>query len=505
MKSKLLIASVLIALAGATLLAACGGGGSSGSSSMASANSASGVISGFGSVIVNGHEFATGMNTQVLDGDNDDAASSTANLQVGMTVDVDAMGSSATMLRFTSAVRGEVDAVDSMGMTLTVLGQTVQVTGGTSFAGSNSSNTPIAQLTDIKAGDYVVVYGYLECLGSSCASGGTDIVATLVHEPATPGKYRVEGYVSNFSSMNNNFMINGLTIQIATSGSSPTVCNTMGCAFNNGDFVSVRSTSGPTSTSPLTLTATDIKRRSEGPTFAIGSMVTLEGPITQLGASGFVVRGISVDASNVSLTGLTNNQIVEVTGTVESSGKLMASAITVERHATFLLMGRLDTLQTTMSMTTLTVLGQAFSVTSDTRFGDWAKGMRPFNSGNLAGVLAVGDQLVIAGYPSMGGNVATRIERIPTPSTPTAAVLGVVSADSASMSTLTEVGITVTLNSSTQLFYPGAGATPSLSGFFAAITPNTTLAGALGAPGTTPGTIVAADAAVLRPGVRWED
>ena len=470
---------------------------------------ASGVITGFGSVIVNGHEFATGMNTQVLDGDNDDAASSTANLQVGMTVDVDASGSNATMLRFTSAVRGEVDAVDTMGNTLTVLGQTVQVTSGTSFVGSKTSGsatTAITQLSDIGVGDYVVAYGYIECPSSGCGSGATDIVATLVHEPTVAGKYRVQGYVSNYSASSGSFTINGLTVDVVTSGSAATVCNTMNCAFANGDFVSVRATAAPTGTfssgsSTLTLAANFVKLRPVAPTFAPGSTVTLEGPVTQLGTTGFVLRGISVDASGVasSLAGLADNQIVEVTGTISSTATLVATAITVERQATFALMGALDA----APAATFSVLGQTFSVTSDTRFGDRAQGVRPFNSTNFAMVLKAGDQLIVSGYPGSGGNVATRVERIPTPGSPTAAVEGVVSADSASADTFNAGGIMVTLNSSSVLFYPGAGLTPSLSGFFAAIAPGTSVAAAIGVPGSSPGTITAADAGVLRPQARW--
>src|SRR5258706_3790785 len=443
MKTRILTASVLAAFAGAIILAACGGGSSSGSVMTSKSMGASGVITGFGSVIVSGREYATSASTQVLDGDNDDAASSTANLQVGMTVDVDAeqsgTGSTATSLRFTSAVKGEVDAVDPTNSTLTVLGQTVHATSGTSFAGSKpsgSTTTAITQLSNISMGDYVVVYGYIECPTSACSAGTTDIVATLINEPATAGKYRVQGYVSNYSMSTNSFDINGLKVDIATSGSSPTVCNTMNCMFANGDFVSVRATAAPTGTfsaGTLALTATDVKRRAQAPTFAMGTTVTLEGPITQLSATGFVIRGISVDASGLasSLAALPSNQIVEATGTISSTGTLVATAITVERHATFLLMGALDAAPTM----TLSILGQTFSVTSDTHFVDRAQDVRPFNSTNFATVLKAGDQVVVGAYPSSGGNVATRVERFPTPSSPTAAVGGIVTADSASANT----------------------------------------------------------------------
>ena len=173
----------------------------------------------------------------------------------------------------------------------------------------------------------------------------------------------------------------------------------------------------------------------------------------------------------------------------------------MERFATFALMGALDSVSTTG----FSVLGQPFSVTSNTRFVDWSKGMRPFNSSNFSTVLTGSDQVIVSGYPSGSGNVATRVERIPTPSSPKAGVEGVVSADSASADTMTVAGITVALNSNTKLFYSGAGSAPTLPGFFNAITTNTTVAAAFGVPGSGAGTITAADAAVLRLGSHWGD
>ena len=160
------------------------------------------------------------------------------------------------------------------------------------------------------------------------------------------------------------------------------------------------------------------------------------------------------------------------------------------------------------------LLGQSFSVTASTRFMDWAQGVRPFDSTDFASVLAAGNQVIVSGYPSGSGDVATRVERIPTPASPVAGVQGVVSADNAPTDTMmTVAGVTVTLNPAcgpaaspgacTQLFYFGAGAMPTLAGFFGAITPNTAVAAAFGPPGSSAGTITAAAAAVLRPQARW--
>jgi len=530
MKRRILIVGTCVALAAATILAACGGGSSSGpmgsSPTATTMAAASGVITGFGgtsgsaSVLVNGQQFATDMHTQIVDGDDDDAPSSTASLQVGMTVDVDGAGGTATLLRFTSAVRGEVDAVDTTGSTLTVLGQTVQVTSGTSFAGNvgnNAASPAPAQLSDIHVGDYVVVFGYLECPGTSCTAGATDIVATLVDEPSSVGMYRVQGYVSNDSASGNSFMINALTVDIATSGASPTVCDPTDCAFANGDFVAVRSSTAPTGSTgagTLTLTAGSVKLWPVAPTFAAGTTVMIEGSLMDLSGTTFVVRGVTVDASASALAttvaALQDNQIVEVTGTIAGNGTLTATSIEVERYATFVMMGSLDS----VSSSGFSLLGQSFSVTASTRFMDWAQGVRPFDSTDFASVLAAGNQVIVSGYPSGSGDVATRVERIPTPASPVAGVQGVVSADNAPTDTMmTVAGVTVTLNPAcgpaaspgacTQLFYFGAGAMPTLAGFFGAITPNTAVAAAFGPPGSSAGTITAAAAAVLRPQARW--
>jgi hypothetical protein len=180
----------------------------------------------------------------------------------------------------------------------------------------------------------------------------------------------------------------------------------------------------------------------------------------------------------------------------------VATAITVERSATMMLMAPLDAAPTT---STLSVLGQTFTVNGSTRFADWAQGVRPFNSGNFSTVLKVGDQLVVSGFTSATGNVATRVERIRTPATPVVAAEGIVTAENtgASPETFTVAGVTTSIGSSTTLFYPGAGRTPTEAGFFSAITLNTSVAVVVGTPGAQAGTINATSARLFNPGSRW--
>ena len=131
----------------ALALAACGGGGggtdtsNNGTSSPSSADTAvsSGAISAFGSVFVNGHEFATG-SAKVMDDDTGDTAGRVSELEVGQVVDVEPSSSSTTAapvaqwLHVHPLVRGYVDASDTTAGTITVMGQVVSLDSGTLFS-----------------------------------------------------------------------------------------------------------------------------------------------------------------------------------------------------------------------------------------------------------------------------------------------------------------------------------------------------------------------------------
>ena len=525
------------ALCAAAALVACGGGSSSTSGATtggsAQAVTASGVVTAFGSVIVNGVEYATGAGTVVVDGDNDDAASTMSAVQAGMAVDVASSGTTAptaTFLRIRSAVRGEVDvAPGTTGGSMTVLGQNVVLTSGTSFAGANAAGT-VTGPSNIAAGDYLKVYGYLEqCATTSaaCPSGGDQIVATLVLASTNRDIYRAEGYVTGVGTSAGSFSVNGLTVTTTSTGTSPTRCVPSGCAVASGNFVEVRATTAPTGTGTPTLAASLVRVTTQSPAFATGATVRLGGVVSQFDATAatFVLRGILVQASASSLAStvatLADNQIVDVTGTVNADGSITATSITTEQFATFVLMGSLGSATaagssasssssgTTSTATggTLVVLGQTFTVTGQTRFVDWAKGARPFNASNFALVLGAGDQVLVSGYPGTGGALtATRVERIPTPTQPVAGIQGLVSSDSASGQTLTIASLStlgIAVNSSTNYFYPGAHGAGTESGFFAAIVANGSVATVIGTPSTatsgstTTSTITAADAAVF--------
>lgn len=142
----------------ALLLGACGGGvGSGGTGSFAS-----GPITGFGSVIVNGVRFDDS-NAGVEDGEGNRRTRD--ELKLGMTVDVDSgaiSGSSgsqtatATRIRFESELRGPVADIDAGAGSFTVLGQRVVLDATTVLDES------LGSLGTLVAGTAVEVYAVFD-------------------------------------------------------------------------------------------------------------------------------------------------------------------------------------------------------------------------------------------------------------------------------------------------------------------------------------------------------
>lgn len=154
---------ILAALAGvAILLAACGGGVGSGGTG----GFASGPITGFGSVIVNGVRFDDAA-AAVVDGEG--TPRTRDDLRLGMTVEVESgaitvtlggQAASARRIEFDSALRGPVTAVDKAGSAFTLLGQRVVVDTTTVF-----DDRLTGGLNGLAAGSMLEVYAVFDPAG----------------------------------------------------------------------------------------------------------------------------------------------------------------------------------------------------------------------------------------------------------------------------------------------------------------------------------------------------
>jgi hypothetical protein len=186
------------------LMTGCGGGqqnvntagvGSGGTGSIGGNNSfASGPITAFGSIVVNGIHFDQ---TAATVTDGDDQASTPAALQLGMMVDIDAgpinseHRAQASSIRLSSALLGKVDAINTSTNTLTVVGQTVTVSPTTYY----DTNLPQG-LGSIQVGDNVEIYGLNNVQRNT-------FVATRIERKGALSTYKISGIVQDLDFVNN--------------------------------------------------------------------------------------------------------------------------------------------------------------------------------------------------------------------------------------------------------------------------------------------------------------
>lgn len=216
------LAPVLPALAATAVLVACGGGGTGSPASPPPSPPkvtpktvfASGPITGFGSVIINGVRFDDSGAT--ID-DEDDGNLTEAQLGLGMEVDVDGDGDNnnaakgtAHALHVHSALLGPVSAIDTTAGTLTVLGQTVAINAQTVF------DTAItAGLGSIAAGAVVRVHGQFDTALHS-------YVATRIELDADATHYKIRGTLTALDAVAKTLQIGATSIDYSTTTNVPT-------------------------------------------------------------------------------------------------------------------------------------------------------------------------------------------------------------------------------------------------------------------------------------------
>lgn len=365
--SKFLITSA--ALSGVAALVACGSGASSPNGSSATQTAAvphvavsSGTVTAFGSVFVNGHEFAT-TQASVFDDDAPSTPLSVASaLAVGMSVDVVPASTStdaapqAAEIHVTPLVRGPVDAQDPLASRLSVMGQLVQLNASTVFRdargcaqGSPSACTPIAKQADLVTRCVLGTSAYT--CGSNTASstvqvfGFTDpstgtISASLVRviDNSAPALFRATGALalaSGGAAAPLNYSIGQLTI-----GSGTTCGNNVDCSLSAAQLVTARGSNapqlanGPFSTLPIPVSfVPSVLQASRANGLVVNSTVELEGVALLNGLSSMLVQGVQVNLPSTIPMPLAGD-LVEVRGTVTSTTPptVTATALSIEDH-----------------------------------------------------------------------------------------------------------------------------------------------------------------------------
>ncbi|MGE0581530.1 MAG: DUF5666 domain-containing protein [Steroidobacteraceae bacterium] len=389
----------IFAATAALLLASCGGGGGDaggtppiggiqGSGRWVSV----GAITGFGSIFVNGVEFAT-TGAQISIGDR---SGTEAELRIGQvvavqgTVDANGTTGAATRVSFSSNVEGPVTQLDVAAGTFVVLGQTVRVTGATHF----DDDIVPSNIQGLAAPGIIV-----EVSGFPTANG--EISATRIEREDPGSEFEVKGVVQGLDTNAHTFRVNALTVDY--SGVTPEG------TLADGRTVEVK---GRTLSAAGALVATRVEV-SPGIGAAANDEVELEGLITHFTSNAdFEIAGQRVTTNagtQFDLKGVTLalDVRVEVEGVIDANGVLVAREVEVEPENSARAAGLVESVNAAGN--TLRVAGVTVTTNAATQFED--KTSQPLRPLRLAD-LRTGDFVEVRGTePQGGGLTASIVER----------------------------------------------------------------------------------------------
>jgi len=313
-----LLAPVIIMITSLLAVACGGGGGSTVAGGIGGTGiTASGAITGFGSIKLNGLVLDTTNATRIVDGMPvpDDSA-----LAVGMVVTVkgtlsdDGVNGVADLVEYDDDVQGPIqgptDVVDQTN-TFSVMGIRVRV----------NKITTVFENTDYDAlfvGDLIEVSGFFDGAGT--------LFATRIEDKGG-NEVEVKGTVSSFGPLGGTFNldVNNSTVQYTVDYSA----TTLPLLLAPGEFVEVKGALAGT-----TIAATEVERKDEGFDDDV-EKASIEGIVTGLAAGGidnFLVAGQQVDASGASFSpailaaSLADGMEVEVEGPIVN-GVLQATKV----------------------------------------------------------------------------------------------------------------------------------------------------------------------------------
>jgi uncharacterized protein DUF5666 len=433
-----------------------------------------GRITGFGSIIVDGVEYATsGAQIRV-----DDQPATEAQLRVGYIVTIrgtlngDGSSGTAAEVSFETDARGAVVQKDVAAGTFVVLGQTIRATDETIF----DEDLQASDVSALPAGGKIQVSGFVDASGT--------LVASRIAAAASD-TLQVKGAAQALDTAARSFRINGLTVDYASS--------TVSGALGSGSVVTVR---GNTLAASGTLVASEVI--VESPSSGGGGNETrrLEGLITSFTSnSDFVVDGqrITTDGSTqFALHGQTLGPDVQVKvqGKVNDSGVLVATKVEAKEgpggtgggpgatQGAALVRGVVDSVSAVAN--TVTVLGVTANVSTNTALEDRSPAhVKTFRLSDVR----TGDYVEVRGTFSGGVIGATLLQRDKPENR--SYVQG--TALNVAEPTLTILGLAVTTNEQTQFKGVGGGNAQSAE-FFSSVDNKT-----VKARGTLNGTTLVAD------------
>jgi hypothetical protein len=293
MSKRSLFAATAAAVASAMVLVACGGGsdadgGANNTATGGAANTvawASGPITGLGSIIVNGIRYE---DSAARVEDDDGGQRSRDSLKLGMMVEVNSSRpddasarADASTVRFGSEIVGPIAAANATNQTLTILGQTVEITSTTVI--DDSLGTRFADLT---VGKVVEVHALFDATSNR-------YVATRIEDKAAPVVYRLRGTVSALDATAKTFKLGDAVINYASLPAASVPSN-----LANGQRVRVQLQTTQVNGQWVATSVGDGVRRVDDRGDA-----RLRGIVSNFtSAQSFEINGMKVNASNATFT-----------------------------------------------------------------------------------------------------------------------------------------------------------------------------------------------------------
>ena len=354
-----------------------------------------GVITGFGSVFINGVEYETNSATVSTD---DNAGADESDLEVGMIVTLngevneDGTTGNANSIHYEEQLKGPLDSIDLLAKTLSVLGQVVVFDNETSLEG--------ALLTELSPADFLEISGFFNANG--------ELHATRIEKETEVSKLKVEGKVESLDTTNKVFVLHNLTINY----SSAAFANFAEIDLSNGQDVRVKGLSSALSNDVFLVN--EIKLQNKEEEHEDGEDSQVEGFITDfVSASSFSVKNTHIITDENTeykfgtVDSLMLNVQVKVKGEYNAAGELLAQKIHLQQRSNLSMEGTVEAID--LDLRTVTVLGVEFMVTSQTIMKDESDhAERFFNLSDLV----LGDSVELKGFiDTDGNNIATKMQR----------------------------------------------------------------------------------------------
>lgn len=379
-----------------------------------------GIITGFGSVFVNGVEIETTDETNIL---IDDVSANENALKVGMKVEIEAFDNVASLVTYKSEIKGPIESgsINTANNSFSVLGQTVIVDGTTIYEGLSGFDV-------LQENNIVEVSGF--------ADSSAHILASFVEvEDSSLQEFQVRGTVSNHNGSNKTFNINNLAVNYSNIQNSP--------AISDGFSVDV---GGRLVANILEATEIELENFS----YSDGDEVEIEGVITSLiSQSDFVVNNLRVQATSQTTyehgteSNIAENIRVKIKGSVNSNNILIADKVVFRfvESTSIKIKGAVQSVDTDNS--TVTIFGVTIRVDTNTAMKDELQELRPFTLANIQD----GDFLDIGGFvDSEGKIISAKLERKENPGQDKYKLRGTIGSEAPNTG-LTILGISVDVSS----------------------------------------------------------